>query len=48
MPGVQARLNGLLTPWLRFEEKLGLSSLLAVWRKPAAPQPVTPPLSRLR
>jgi SAM-dependent methyltransferase len=51
VPGIQARVNDLLTPWLRFEEKLGLSvgmSLLAVARKPAAPQPVTPSLSRLR
>ena len=41
VPGIQARLNDLLVPWLRFEEKLGLPvgmSLLAVGRKPAAPQ----------
>jgi len=51
VPGVQARVNDLLAPWLRFEEKLGLSvgmSLLAVGRKPAARQPTPPALSRLR
>ncbi len=51
VPGIQARVNDLLVPWLRFEEKLGLSvgmSLLAVGRKPAAAQPATPALSRLR
>jgi hypothetical protein len=51
VPGVQARVNDLLAPWLRFEEKLGLSvgmSLLAVGRKPAAPQSAAPALSRLR
>jgi glycosyltransferase involved in cell wall biosynthesis len=37
VPGIQARLNDLLVPWLRIEEKLGLPvgmSLLAVGRKP--------------
>jgi SAM-dependent methyltransferase len=41
VPGIQARINDLLVPWLRFEEKLALPvgmSLLAVGRKPAAPQ----------
>lgn len=39
VPGIQAKLNDLLVPWLRFEEKLGLPigmSLLAVGRKPGA------------
>ena len=39
VPGIQARLNDLLVPWLRFEERLGLPvgmSLLAVARKPGA------------
>jgi glycosyltransferase involved in cell wall biosynthesis len=51
VPGIQARVNDLLAPWLRFEEKLGLPvgmSLLAVGRKPAAPALSSPPLSRLR
>jgi SAM-dependent methyltransferase len=37
VPGIQARINDWLAPWLRFEEKLGLPigmSLLAVGRKP--------------
>ena len=39
VPGIQARLNDLLVPWLRIEEKLGLPvgmTLLAVGRKPGA------------
>jgi glycosyltransferase involved in cell wall biosynthesis len=39
VPGIQARVNDLLVPWLRIEEKLGLPvgmSLLAVGRVPGA------------